>query len=62
MEQEEIALDVARRQGVRAALVISGEVPDRAQIDLLGRFREPTDSHILDHALLEWRHGVLLPV
>jgi hypothetical protein len=60
MEHEEIALKIARRQGVRTALVRGGEVADRPKIGPLGRGDEPTNGHILDHALLEWGHGVLL--
>src|SRR5262249_39687321 len=60
MEHVEIALNVARRQGVRAALVIGGEGADCPEIGPLGGGDEPSYSHILDHALLEWGHGVLL--
>src|SRR3989442_1886108 len=62
MEHAEIALNVARRQGVRTAFVIGGEVSDRPEIGPLGRGDEPTDGHVFDHALLEWGHGVLLDV
>jgi hypothetical protein len=60
MEHEEIALNVARRQGVRATLVIGGEVSNRPEIDPLGGWDEPPDGHVFDHTLLEWGHGVLL--
>jgi hypothetical protein len=60
MELEEIALNVACRQGVGATLVIGGEVSDRPEIDPLGGWDEPTDGHVVDHTLLEWGHGVLL--
>jgi hypothetical protein len=60
MEPEEIALNIACRQGVRAPLVIGGEVSDRSEIDPLGGGDEPTDGHVFDHTLLEWGHGVLL--
>ena len=39
---------------------IGSEVADCPEISPLGGEDEPTDGHVLDHALLEWRHGVLL--
>jgi hypothetical protein len=60
MEHVEIALNVARRQGVRTPFVIGGEGADCPEIGPLGGGDEPSYSHILDHALLEWGHGVLL--
>jgi integrase len=52
MEHVEIALHVARRQGVRTPFVISGEVADRPEIGPLGGGDQPSYGHILDHALL----------
>jgi hypothetical protein len=46
--------------GVRTPFVIGGEVADCPEIGPLGGGDEPTDGHVLDHALLEWGHGVLL--
>jgi hypothetical protein len=60
MEHDEIALNIARRQSVRTAFVIDSEVADCPEISPLGGEDEPTDGHVLDHALLEWGHGVLL--
>jgi hypothetical protein len=60
MELEARALHVARRQGVRATRVRGGEVSDRPERDPLGGWGEPTDGHVLDPALLEGGHGVLL--
>src|SRR5262245_31489734 len=47
MEQVEIALNIARRQGVRTALVIGGEVADCPEIGPLGGGDKPSYSHIL---------------
>jgi hypothetical protein len=45
---------------IRAALIIRGQLPNRAEIGLLGGGHQPTNGHILNHALLEWSYGVLL--
>jgi len=52
MEHEEIALNVARREGVGTPFVIGGEVPDRPQIHLLRGGNQPPHRHRLNHALL----------
>src|SRR4029450_11152614 len=48
MEHAEIALNVARRQGVRTPFVVGGEVADRPEIGPLGGGDESSYSHILD--------------
>ena len=62
MEHAEIALNVAGRQGVRTPFVISAEGSDRTEIGPLSGGDQPSYSHMLDHALLEWGHGVLFDV
>jgi hypothetical protein len=52
MEHEEIALNLPRGEGVWTTVVIGCQLADCPQIGLLGARGQPTDPHILDHALL----------
>ncbi len=47
------------RSRVRRPAQEGGEVPDVANVVLLGRFFEPARRHVVDHALTQWADGLV---